>query len=747
MTRRIALVILTSLFATVVAASAAWAYFTSTATGSGSTPIGTLAAPTAVSGTPGVGLVDVTWTGVTAPGLDGVGYYVTRTPAAGGSAVDVCGSPSALLAATPTACTDSPAPAGTFTYAVTAAYGSWTSTSAASDDVAVSKAATATSLALSASSTSYGGEGSVTFTGSVVPGASFTPTGSITVTTGSTDLCTITLPDTTCATSATTLGASGSAYGVHATYSGDGEFTGSTSSSHDLTVTKDSTTTTVAAVPDTVTFGYESATALTVSVTTGNGEALPATGETATVHAGTTSCVATLTPGGSGASGTCSIAASNLGISGTPYDVTTTYTGDTDLTSSTATAATGLTVVDVPTVITSSLPAATQTQVGYSQTLASAGGSSPISWSIFSGTLPTGLTLDGASGSISGTVDPAALTESFTVQATDHSGATAQAALTITVYAAPIITTTSLASARAAETGYSQTLAATGGTPDLSWSVDTGVLPNGLALDSATGVISGTLGSSDATSTFTVIVFDANGLSDTKELTITVTNPFVRQSTTKPAGNASSFQVTLSNGVGAGHALVLSVSQACTRTSSTPATAVDSHVTGVTGDSLTWVKATATGCSANGDAEVWYGLGTTAAGAGTKITVSLNATAEVQYANVAEYAGVTGIDSASGATASASASSSTVSPGSSTPSAAGELVVSAAYTTLPTGTSLAGLVDPFVPLNLVSPYRGFGTYAVYATTTPLTYSFTQKVGGTPTAGSWASVITAFTLSS
>ena len=35
MTRRIALVILTSLFATVVAASAAWAYFTSTATGSG----------------------------------------------------------------------------------------------------------------------------------------------------------------------------------------------------------------------------------------------------------------------------------------------------------------------------------------------------------------------------------------------------------------------------------------------------------------------------------------------------------------------------------------------------------------------------------------------------------------------------------------------------------------------------------------------------------------------------------------
>ncbi|NIL95709.1 MAG: hypothetical protein GTO62_00820, partial [Planctomycetales bacterium] len=39
---------------------------------------------------------------------------------------------------------------------------------------------------------------------------------------------------------------------------------------------------------------------------------------------------------------------------------------------------------------------------------------------------------------------------------------------------------------------YSQTLAATGGTSPLAWSISVGTLPAGLALDSVTGVISGT---------------------------------------------------------------------------------------------------------------------------------------------------------------------------------------------------------------------------------------------------------------
>jgi hypothetical protein len=53
-------------------------------------------------------------------------------------------------------------------------------------------------------------------------------------------------------------------------------------------------------------------------------------------------------------------------------------------------------------------------------------------------------------------------------------------------------------------------------------------------------------------------------------------------------------------------------------------------------------------------------------------------------------------------------------------------------------------VDPFVSLNLISPFRGFAAFAVDANFSPLGFSYTQKVGGTPTAGRWSAVIAAFT---
>ena len=749
MNRRIPFVVLVSLVSAFVMTTSAWAFFTSAGNGSGAAPVGALGAPSSVAGSPTGGIIALTWIGVTSPGSGPFGYYVTRAPVPTGTTIDVCGSPTSPVAASPTSCVDGSAPVGDYAYSVTAVFHSWTATSAPSNTVTVGKASSTTSLVVSTPTTTYGAEGSVSYSATVTPQIAVTVTGIVTVASGGVDLCSITLPTTSCSAGATALGASGTAYPVRATYGGDAEFTGSTSSAHDLTVGRDSTTTSVVAAPDSVNIGSEDTGLLTATIITGNGESFPAGVEQVTIDVGTSSCVAALVPGGTGAHGTCSIGASDLAVSGTPYAVSTSYGGDTDLTSSSATSVTGLTVTAVPVpsslaVTTGVLDPATRSQIGYSQTLVSSGGSAPITWTVDLGSLPTGLSLDGATGIISGTVDPGAVTETFTVKATDTTMATAQAGLTITVYDAPVITTTSLAGARAGETGYSQTLTATGGAPGLSWFVTAGVLPDGLALDSTTGVVSGTLGAGATSQTITFTVFDAHGIWAEKELTLTVTNPFVRQASAKPIGNNASFQVNLSLGISAGHALALSVAQACTRTSGVPATPVDSHVTGVTGDSITWHLAEATGCTANGDAEVWYGLGTTTAGANTKITVTLNAVAEVQFANVTEYAGITGFDSTAGAGAKADGSGITLAPGSSIPSSAGELVVSAAFADNPTGTSLAGLVDPFVPLNLISPFRGFAAYAVGATISPLGYSFTQKMGGTSTAGRWSAVIAAFT---
>jgi Bacterial Ig-like domain (group 3) len=89
---------------------------------------------------------------------------------------------------------------------------------------------TTTTLSLSSPSVAYGDESTVTFTATVTSGSSGTPTGTVTVATGPTTLCTITLPATTCAMDATTLDASPGAYPVVATYGGDQNFAGSSSS-------------------------------------------------------------------------------------------------------------------------------------------------------------------------------------------------------------------------------------------------------------------------------------------------------------------------------------------------------------------------------------------------------------------------------------------------------------------------------------------------------------------------------------
>ncbi len=217
-----------------------------------------------------------------------------------------------------------------------------------------------------------------------------------------------------------------------------------------------------------------------------------------------------------------SLASSTGVISGTPTGTgTSNFTVQvTDANSVTATKSLSLTVVAPPlTVTTTSLPNGTQ-NAAYSTTLTATGGTTPYSWSISVGTLPAGLTLASSTGVISGTPTGTG-TSNFTVQVTDASSATASKPLSITVGTTPpTVTTTSLPNGTQ-NAAYSVTLTATGGTTPYTWSISAGTLPAGLNLASSTGMISGTPTGS-GTSNFTVQVTDANSLTGSKSLSLTV---------------------------------------------------------------------------------------------------------------------------------------------------------------------------------------------------------------------------------
>src|SRR5262249_50482917 len=69
--------------------------------------------------------------------------------------------------------------------------------------------------------------------------------------------------------------------------------------------------------------------------------------------------------------------------------------------------------------------------IAYNQTISASGGTSPYSFAVNSGTLPTGLTLS-SSGALSGT-PTAAGSYSFTVTATDANGCTGSQAYTVII--------------------------------------------------------------------------------------------------------------------------------------------------------------------------------------------------------------------------------------------------------------------------------------------------------------------------
>ncbi|HKW99900.1 MAG TPA: putative Ig domain-containing protein [Bryobacteraceae bacterium] len=156
----------------------------------------------------------------------------------------------------------------------------------------------------------------------------------------------------------------------------------------------------------------------------------------------------------------------------------------------------------------------------YSQTLAASGGTQPYNWTISAGALPAGISLNAATGAIAGTPTSGG-TFNFTVQVTDNASLAASKSFTLVIAASLAITTQPSLPAGGVGTAYSVTLAAIGGTSPYSWSIISGSLPGGLALNPSTGAITGTP-TTVGNFNFTVQVTDVNSVRNSKPFTLAI---------------------------------------------------------------------------------------------------------------------------------------------------------------------------------------------------------------------------------
>jgi large repetitive protein len=161
------------------------------------------------------------------------------------------------------------------------------------------------------------------------------------------------------------------------------------------------------------------------------------------------------------------------------------------------------------------------TGASYSDSIAVSGGVSPFVFSTTAGSLPTGISLDAGSGKFSGRPISAG-SFTFTAAVTDNLGAQATKSLSITVAAGLTIPNCPTPAANVGQ-AYSAVLVAQGGASPYVWSIGSGPLPPGLALDSPNAVIAG-VPTTPGTSPYVLRVDDNAGNNVTRACSIQV-NP------------------------------------------------------------------------------------------------------------------------------------------------------------------------------------------------------------------------------
>lgn len=201
-----------------------------------------------------------------------------------------------------------------------------------------------------------------------------------------------------------------------------------------------------------------------------------------------------------------------------------------------ATATLALTIASATLVITTTSLPSGQVGAGYSANLAATGGTAPYTWSLTSGTLPGGLSLNAASGVLAGfpSATAAGVPVTFAVTDSGKPVQTRSVTLPLTIAQPPLgIQTSSLPKGQVG-TPYTTQIAATGGEIPYHWVLSGGTLPAGLTLNAATGAISGTPSGPASVGSLTFQVTDASNpqQSDSVMLPLTIAPPPVNITTT-----------------------------------------------------------------------------------------------------------------------------------------------------------------------------------------------------------------------
>ena len=261
-----------------------------------------------------------------------------------------------------------------------------------------------------------------------------------------------------------------------------------------------------------------------------------------------------------------SFSTSTGAISGTPTAITssTTYTVTATNTGGSATATISIVVNDAPPsgVAYTGSPFTLTKGTTMTSVTPSVGGGTVVSWSI-SPSLPTGLTFDTSTGTISGTPTAVSAAANYTVTASNAGGSNSTVvSLAVNDIAPSTITYTPNSFTLAKDSTMTAATPTSSGGAVVAWSISPS-LPAGLSLDASTGAISGTPTATSASTTYTITATNTGG-SATATVTILITDAAPSAITYSPSS------WTLSKGVAMTSVTPISSGGAVTAWSITP---------------------------------------------------------------------------------------------------------------------------------------------------------------------------------